>query len=146
MGREFANTVARSLEVVCPERETGTLSSSVDFLGVARFFTFFVEALDDCFRLFFTSATFSGVAETSGVGFGEGAGVIGLDCATVGRDDTFSTDLASIAALSGVASALAETFFTPSDAGIADLEGAVSLFTQPRSEKGAAKARFSSAE
>jgi hypothetical protein len=145
-GREFANTVARSLEAVCPERETGTLSSSVDFLGIERFFTVFVEALDDCFRLFFTAATFSGVAETSGVGWGEGAGVIGLDCATAGRDDTFSTGLVSIAALSGVAAALAETFCTTSGVGIAHPEGAVALLTQPRSEKGAAKARFSSAE
>jgi len=145
-GGEFANAVVRSLEAVCPERETGPLSSSVDFLAVERFFTVFVEAVDDCFRLFFASATFSGVAETSGVGFGEGAGVNGSDCATAGRDDPFSTDLASMVALLGVASALAEKFCSTSGVGIGDPEGAVALFTQPRSEKGAAKVRFNSAE
>jgi len=115
-------------------------------LGVERFLTVFVEALDDCFRLFFTSATFSGVAETSGVGFGEDAGATGLDCATAGGGGNFSSGLASIAALSGVASALAETFCTTSAAGTADPVGVVALLTQPKSEKGAAKARFSSAE
>src|SRR4029453_9518112 len=120
-------------------------SSSVDFLGVERFFVVFVEAIDDCFRPFSTTATFSGVAETSDGGFADRAGVTGLNSATAGKDATFSTGLA-VAALSGVASAWAEVFCTSSGAGILDSVGAVALLTHPRLEKGAAKARFSSAE
>ena len=115
-------------------------------MEVERFVSVFVEAIDGCFRVSSTSATFSGIVETSGVGFGDWTGIIGLDCATAGRDGTFSTGLAGAAAVLGVVSVLAGAFCTTPGAGIADPEGTVALFTHPRSEKGAAKARFSSAE